>query len=139
MAPSNAELVAGAIAKTRKVMRAAYDQTKGPLPSLGPRQDASRRDRGPLPSVWTSPVALPVPAEDDTRNAVEAAVRSLADVDTLPSSLPLESVPVVAEWVSIKRGALAAEDDTPKSRFDALSRDVQSNCTVVFVHGGGFL
>ncbi|KAF2112616.1 Alpha/Beta hydrolase protein [Lophiotrema nucula] len=119
-------------------MRAAYDKTKGPVLSLGPRQDASRQDRGPSPSVWTSPVTLPIPAEDDSRNAVEAAVRNLADINTLPSSLSLESAPVVAEWVSMKRGALAAEDDTPKSHFYALSRDVQSNCTVVFVHGGAF-
>ncbi|KAF1975778.1 alpha/beta-hydrolase [Bimuria novae-zelandiae CBS 107.79] len=40
--------------------------------------------------------------------------------------------------VSIKRSPVATEEDTPKSRFDALKSDAQSNCTVVFVHGGGF-
>lgn len=140
MAPTNAEIVAGALARTRKVMRAAYDQTRGPIPSLGPRQEASRRDRGPPPSVWTSPIILSLPAEDDARHAVEAAVREMADVNALPSLLPLKSAPVVAEWVAVKRdGTHPAGGDSPESRFCALNRDLQNDRTIIFVHGGGFL
>jgi hypothetical protein len=139
MVPSNAELMTNALIRTRKIMRAAYDKTKGPLHPLGLRQTASRKDRGPPPSIWTSQITLSIPAEDDANNAVEAAVRNLTDVNTPPLSLSLKSAPVEAEWVSIKRSALAAENDTPKSHFDALSRDTQSNCTVLFVHGGGYL
>lgn len=140
MAPTNAEIIAGALARIRKVMRAAYDPTRGPIPSLGPRQEASRRDRGPPPSVWTSPVILSLPAEDDARHAVEAAVREMADANALPSLLPLESAPVVAEWVAVKRdGTHPAGGDSPESRFCALNRDVQNDRTIIFVHGGGFL
>lgn len=82
---------------------------------------------------------LSVPSEDSARNALEAAVGNLTDANTPPQSLSLTSAPVEAEWVSIKRSALKAENDTPKAHFDALSRDMQRDCTVVFVHGGGYL
>ena len=139
MSPSNAELVTSAIIKTRKVMRAAYDKTEGSLLPLGPRQTASRNDRGPSASVWTSQITIPIPAEHDARNAMEAAVRNLADVSTPPPSLSLKSAPVEAEWVSIKRSAIVVENDTPRSHFDALSRDMHRKCTVVFVTGDGYL
>ncbi|OAF99153.1 uncharacterized protein CC84DRAFT_419607 [Paraphaeosphaeria sporulosa] len=63
---------------------------------------------------------------------------NLTGVSTPALSLSLKYAPVEAEWVSIKRSEIAAEKDTPRSHFDALSRDMQRNCTIVSVKGVGY-
>ena len=135
--PPNSKLAAVAVHKAREALRSRYDKTKGPLLPLGPRQRASRQDRGPSASLWTSPIVVPAPTEDDTRNAVLDAVAKLGETGTpLP---PLQAAPVIAEWVGVKRDRSSVADDSAKERLDALVADTECPATILYVHGGSFL
>jgi hypothetical protein len=137
MTPPNSKLAAVAVRRVREVLHSRYDKTKGPVLPLGPRQKASRQDRGPSPSLWTSPLNIPAPAEDDAREAVLVAVAKLGDVET--SSPSLQCAPVVAEWVGVRRGRSGVDGNSPKERLDALNGDTENVTTILFVHGGAYL
>ena len=137
MAPSNSELAAASVAKIRDELYARYDKRKGPVLSLSQRQRVSRIDRGASASLWTSPVTVPVPTEDDALNTVITAIKSLGDVDQcIPS---LQAAPISAEWVGTKRGRAKAIAVSPQERYNALTEDTVNPITILFVHGGAFL
>ena len=137
MTPPNSKLVATAVSMVRKVMHDHFDTIKHPLLSLGPRQKASRQDRGPSPSVWAIPVNIPAPVEDDACDAVLSAIAKLGDNETPSPSL--QSGPVAAEWVGMRRGRSSAGIKSPKERLDALNTDTENPTTILFVHGGAYL
>lgn len=135
---SNRKLAAISVLKAREALGSRYDKSKGPLLPLGPRQNASRQDRGPPATLWTSQVTITAPPEDGVRDALRSVVEDLSDDGTSP---PLQAGPVVAKWVGLKRGRFQDENirGSANERFEALSADVTSPITTIFVHGGAFL
>lgn len=132
--------VAKLLAKVREAWHSTYDSTKGPVLSLEPRQCRSRIDRGPSPSIWTSQVTFPKPPENDVRDAVASVVESLGDGNGSLTLSRLHASPVTAEWVAIKRDANAtAAGPSSRDRYNALTADVMSPATIIFIHGGAFL
>lgn len=141
MASLNRQQISALVAKARIALGSSYNYSSGPVLSIRPRQERSRIDRGPSPSLWTSQATLPAPSENDVRDAVSSAVKELDDGETsCLNETPLEIADVRAEWVAVKRDPKAGAGDSEKARYEALMRDIKEDSpTIIFVHGGAFL
>lgn len=142
MASLNVQQIAALVAKARLALGSSYEPSKGPIQSILPRQQRSRIDRGPSPSLWTSQVTLSAPPESDARDAVISAVKALGDEENSAldeSSLQMSDIR--AEWVAVKRNPKdVAREDSEKARYEALMGDIEEDSpTIIFVHGGAFL
>lgn len=140
MTGPNRKLVATSVTKFRDKLNSADSVSDGPALSLKQRQLRSRIDRGPSASLWTSQMTVPAPTNGALRDIVVAAVEALGNREwSLPS---LQASSVRAEWVAVKSDPRATVKDTQgdiqKDRYVALTRDVISSETIIYVHGGAF-
>lgn len=109
-----------------------------PQPTISEIQSASMRERpvkGPFHLVQD---ILPTPAEDDVRQLLFHTINDLGEVLYDPPTLA--SVPV--EWIC-KKAETVGNISTPVSNkscdLEQLSKDWNTDLTILHVHGGAFL
>ncbi len=120
-----------------KKMRAFFAQS--PMPSVSTLQQNSLRERSVREPVWISRVSLPCP-EDAVRTVLYRGIKTLSSDGWETLKLP-SLVPVEVEWVGYKKDADAKllEAHMPeKEKYLNLMKEVTSNVTLLYVHGGGF-
>ncbi len=120
-----------------KKMRAFFAQS--PMPSISTLQQHSLRERSVTGPVWISRVILPCP-EDTVRTVLYRGIKDLSsdgwETFALPSLMPVE-----VEWTGYKKGLESSELEvsiSERSKYLNLMKEVTSNVTLLYVHGGGF-
>ncbi|KAL2054872.1 hypothetical protein ABVK25_004694 [Lepraria finkii] len=107
--------------------------------SVSERQESSARDPEAKGLIWVSRVTLPPPQEDDVRQALFQTIDRLStksETYTKPASVPVEG-----EWVGHRHNVDAQAPEpalTEREKYDGLMRDVSSEVTMLYVHGGAF-
>ncbi|KAK3177879.1 hypothetical protein OEA41_000011 [Lepraria neglecta] len=107
--------------------------------SVSKRQETSALDPEAKGLIWVSRVTLPPPQEDDVRQALFQTIDRLStksETYTKPASVPVEG-----EWVGHRRNVDAQAPEptlTEREKYDGLMRDVSSEVTMLYVHGGAF-
>jgi acetyl esterase/lipase len=124
-------------ALTINILRDMIGPNSDPTP-ISKLQRLTTRDPGVKGKVWASKVRLPVPAEDDVRELLFQAIADMgtgAETWTKPAATPLEG-----EWNGYRAGA---RDDEPEpaelseqQKYDALMKEVSSDVTLLYFHGG---
>lgn len=120
-----------------KALRAFFAQN--PLPSLSVWQRITMKDRPVVGPIWVSRVSFP-PAEDALRNQLMTAIRNIS-CDGWKMITPPSLDQVQAEWTGYRRGVgpTSPEPSLPEStKFHNLMKNVTSNVTMLYVHGGGY-
>jgi len=120
-----------------KKMRAFFAQS--PMPSISTLQGNSLKSRSVRGNLWVSRVSLPCP-EDAVRTILYLGIRSLSSDGWETLALP-SLVPIELEWTGYKKGAESGDLEAPmseKEKYDNLMREVNSEVTLLYVHGGGF-
>ncbi len=90
--------------------------------------------------MWISTVTLPNPEEDDVSRVLEIAIKDLSETGQALYDKPL-LLPVEAEWTGYREGV---SKDAPQpiiseaEKFINLMREVKSNVTVLYFHGGAY-
>ena len=107
-------------------------------PTLSERQALSTRDlpfKGPL---WISRIAFPVVGDYELRRIFLQAVTELGDGAVRFALSDTDSVK--AEWNGYQRSKPRREAKlSEREAYDCLLRDVSSEVTVLYVHGGGYV
>lgn len=102
-------------------------------------QKGSMRDPGIKGPMWVSKVTLPQP-EFDVRDAV---VRAIKDLGTGNETFDLPGVIAVeAEWTGYRSGVdkkATLPDISEEEKYQELRKDVKSDITILYLHGGGYL
>lgn len=107
--------------------------------SVSKRQESSAADpeaKGPL---WVCRVSLPPPDEDDVRQALFHTIDSLC-TENETYSKPVVA-PVLGEWVGQRRNVDSQAPEpciSEKEKHSGLMKDVSSEITMLYVHGGAF-
>ena len=107
--------------------------------SVSKRQESSALDPEAKGPIWVSRVTLPPPEEDDVRQALFETIDRLStesETYTKPASAPVKG-----EWVGHRRNVDAQAPEatmTEKEKYDGLMRDISSEVTMLYVHGGAF-
>ena len=118
-------------------MRAFFAQS--PMPSISTLQQNSLRERSVPGPVWVSRVSLPCP-EDAVRPVLYRGIKSLSSDGWETLKLP-SLVPIEVEWVGYKKGVYSKSLEahmSEKEKYLNLMKEVTSNVTLLYVHGGGF-
>jgi hypothetical protein len=103
------------------------------------RQESSALDPEAKGPVWVSRVALFPPEDDHARQALLETIDCLSrtpEIYTKP-----QPAPVKGEWVGHRRNVSPQAPEpniTEKGKYHGLMRDVSSEVTMLYVHGGAF-
>ena len=110
--------------------------------SVSTRQALSGRYRPPKGPTWAAASVIPVPATEDT-NLLEILMEVIREMGEGTEEIDVpEYAPVEAEWVGYRKGVDRGEPQPKLSEeeiYKALCRDTESDVTILYVHGGGFL
>ncbi|KAJ5760725.1 hypothetical protein N7520_007881 [Penicillium odoratum] len=102
-------------------------------------QKNSMRDPGIQGPMWVSKITLPQP-ELDIRDAVLYAIQELG---TGQETLDVPATQTVeAEWTGYRRGVdkkAPQPDISEEERYRELRKDVTSDMTILYLHGGAYL
>lgn len=102
-------------------------------------QKGSMRDPGIKGPMWVSKVTLSQP-EFDVRDAV---LRAIKDLGTGEESFDAPGVIAVeAEWTGYRSGvnkSATLPDISEEEKYRELRKDVTSDITILYLHGGGYL
>ena len=97
------------------------------------------RDPGIKGPMWVSKVTLSQP-EFDVRDAV---LRAIKDLGTGEESFDAPGVIAVeAEWTGYRSGvnkSATLPDISEEEKYRELRKDVTSDITILYLHGGGYL
>ncbi|KAJ5644949.1 hypothetical protein N7507_010960 [Penicillium longicatenatum] len=102
-------------------------------------QKNSLRDPGIKGPMWVSKVTLPQP-ELDVRDAVVRAIEILGtgqETFDIPDTTAVE-----AEWTGYRRGVGKKEpqpDISEEDKYRALRKDITSDMTILYLHGGAYI
>jgi acetyl esterase/lipase len=102
-------------------------------------QKNSLRDPGVKGKIWVSRYTIPKPEEDDIRQCLFRAFDELKEGDE--SVRPPDILPVEVEWTGYRADAqdLDPEPDIPEAeKYENLMKEVTSDVTILYLHGGGF-
>lgn len=97
------------------------------------------RDPGIKGPMWVSKVTLPQP-EFDVRDAVARAIKDLGtgnETFDLPGVIAVE-----AEWTGYRSGVdkkATLPDISEEEKYQELRKEVKSDITILYLHGGGYL
>lgn len=109
-----------------------------PPSTVSAQQALFMRDTGARGRIWVSRTSLPAPPEDDVRQQVLGAVAALGSGRERYAAPPLQDVG--GEWVGVRRGvsSWAAEPTglSERAKFDSLTREAETDVTVLYIHGG---
>jgi acetyl esterase/lipase len=122
-----------------KLMRSFVGPQRVPIP-ISVTQANSLRDGGVRGKMWVSRYTIPKPAEDDLRAALFRAFDALSEhgehVDA-PDVLP-----VGVEWTGFRADAADIDpepaDASEADKYASLMKEVTSDATILYLHGGGF-
>lgn len=120
-----------------KKLRAFFAQS--PMPSISTLQQNSLREKPAPNSAWISRITLPSP-EDTVRTVLFQTIQALSSDGLVTPELP-SLVPIEAEWTGYRGAIIAATSEDPLSEKDNyinLMKEITSNLTLLYVHGGGF-
>lgn len=123
--------------KKIKAMREYFAQS--PLPSLSIWQLQSAKDRPADGPVWASRVTFP-PPENAIRQALLNGIEALSS-DGLGTFTSPSLVQVKAEWTGYRKGVSPTSpelDISEPQKYQNLMKEVSSNITLLYVHGGGY-
>jgi acetyl esterase/lipase len=102
-------------------------------------QKVSLRDPGVQPHMQISKITIPLPGEDDIRQALFKCIDELkkgSETYTKP-----ELVPIEAEWTSFRANAAAMTPEPSISeaeKYENLMKEVKNDITILYVHGGAY-
>ena len=122
---------------TVQKMRAFFAQS--PMPSISTLQQNSLKERPVQGPIWVSRVSLPCP-EDAVRTVLFRGIKSLSEDEWEALKLP-SLVPIEVEWTGYKarvESKLLQGHMSEKDKYLSLMKEVSSNVTLLYVHGGGF-
>lgn len=116
--------------------------------SISTTQKMLNKDPGVKGRLWIATYTAPVPPEPSIRDAVIRAVEDMRapNSDGTPPE-PLKGfhwpdlIPVEAEWTGYRAGATANSRLPPISEADKyveMMKEVQSQTTVLYLHGGAY-
>ena len=124
--------------RTELVVKFIRALVSSPAPTpIGKQQRMSIRDPGIKGPMWISKITIPTPGEDNVKTALVNAVDALKEGGeqyTLP-----EMVPVEAEWTGFRAGAdghRQRPDLSEQQHYERLMKEVTSDVTVLYFHGG---
>ena len=107
-------------------------------PTLSERQALSTRNlpfKGPL---WISRTTLPVIGDEELRRIFLQAITELGDRAVTFALSDTETIEV--EWNGYRRSKPQEESRmSERELYDCLLRDVSSEVTIIYVHGGGYM
>ena len=125
------------VEKVVRQLRAFFAQPS--LPTISTLQNHSLRERSTSKSLWLSQSTLPSP-ENIVCNVLDSGIQSLSRDGRVPLQLP-DPIAVDLEWVGCRQNAQTGTDETylsEKEKYLNLMKEVSSNVTILYVHGGGF-
>jgi acetyl esterase/lipase len=103
-------------------------------------QHMSVKDPGIKGRIWISKVTMPVPGEDDVRQALFKAIEGLKEPGEAAGGYKEpEILPVEAEWTGYRAGATphSVQLKVPEEqKYKELMKEVTSPVTVLYFHGG---
>ncbi|CAI7608759.1 unnamed protein product [Penicillium pancosmium] len=106
--------------------------------SITKTQQNSMRDPGIKGPIWVSKIVLPSP-EIDVRNAVLHAIDELKTGD---ESFDIPGIaPVEAEWTGYRSGVdknAPQPDISETEKYHELRKEVSSDTTILYFHGGAY-
>ena len=105
--------------------------------TISKQQRLSLRDPGIKGRMWVSKVQLAAPTEDDVYIAVERAIHGLGTGDKTFDRPDIK--PVEAEWIGFRPGAeknASRPEQSEADQYSCLMRDVKSDVTILYMHGG---
>ena len=107
--------------------------------SVSKRQESSAADPAAKGPLWVSRVSLPPSDEDDVRQALFSTIDSLC-TENETYSKPVVA-PVLGEWVGHRCNVDSQAPEpciSEKEKYIGLMKDVSSDVTMLYVHGGAF-
>ena len=107
--------------------------------SISKRQEGSAVDPEAKGPIWVSRVSLPPPEEDDAGQALFHTIDSLCTENETYSKPAV--APVLGEWVGQRRNVDSRAPEpciSEKEKYSGLMKDVSSEITLLYVHGGAF-
>lgn len=126
--------------KTKKKIKAMREYfAQSPLPSLSVWQLQSTKEHPADGPVWVSRVIFPPPV-DAVRQALYKGIETLSSDGSETFTSP-SLIPVKAEWTGYRKGVslTSPEPDIPEpQKYQNLMKEVTSNVTILYVHGGGY-
>jgi acetyl esterase/lipase len=112
----------------------------GPPESISRVQRLSIHDPGIKGRIWISKATLPVPKEDDVRQALFKTIDRLKDSGEASGGyLEPQLLPVEAEWTGYRADATPSSllpDISEEEKYKEMMREVSSPATVLYLHGG---
>ncbi|KAF2500384.1 hypothetical protein BU16DRAFT_245617 [Lophium mytilinum] len=107
--------------------------------SISKQQYQSCKDPGVKGDIWISRVTAPVPLEDDLRQLLFKTIDEMKQGDEEYTQPPL--LPVGAEWTGY-RANVAKDAPEPsiseEQKYENLMKEVTSDLTVLYFHGGAY-
>ena len=120
---------------TIRLMRAFLSE---PTPTtISKLQRLSTKDPGIKGKMWISKTELPPPEEEDVRRLLLDAIETLSDGNSACLSPPL--LGVEGEWTGYRYDADASSprlDLGEAEHYGRLIKDVKTDLTILYVHGG---
>ena len=104
------------------------------------RQRETTQDREARGSVWVGRVKFPAPAEDDARQLIFDAIRTLGRGDEKYASSRIEDVR--AQWTGYRAGVSPSECEpivSEAKKYMCLMKEVHCPMTILYVYGGAHL
>jgi acetyl esterase/lipase len=122
-----------------KLMRSFVGPQRVPVP-ISVTQANSLRDPGVKGKMWVSRYTIPKPAEDDLRAALFRAFDALSEHGEHVAAPDV--APVEVEWTGFRADAADTEpepaDMSDADKYANLMKEVTSDATILYFHGGGF-
>lgn len=118
-----------------------YMLNDAPPVTISRAQELSIRDRIIKGNMWVSKLTIPKPPEDDIRQVLFKAIEGLKELgDASGGYQEPDVLPVEAEWTGYRAGVSAQSPEPAISeaeKFTEMMREVTSEVTVLYFHGGG--
>lgn len=106
---------------------------------LGQTQKNSMRDPGVKGPMWVSKVVLPEPGF----GVRDAVLRAIEELRTRDETFDVPGIgPVEAEWTGYRSGVgkrTPQPDISEEEKYRELRREVTSDMTILYFHGGAYL
>jgi hypothetical protein len=113
--------------------------TNSPPSTISEQQKGTLRDPGVKGKMWVSKVTLPAPSEDAVRDLLLEAIEAQSRENEKYSRPAL--LPVEAEWTGYRANVA---DNAPEpsiseaDKYENLMKEVTSDVTLLYFHGGAY-
>ena len=126
--------------RTEVTVKLIRNILSNPTPQpIGKQQRISLKDPGIKGPLWVSKVTLPTPEEEDARIVLVNAIEALKEGEeayTVPHNVPVEAE-WTGYWAGVDKHRLRL-DLSEEQHYDRLMKEVTSDVTILYFHGGAY-